>query len=505
MKPLLAILAAAAVAVPLHGTAVSPPRPYGPLPTMREMRGVMLSPHVGLQALELYGFMHFTVNTFTDKEWGYGDEKESVFNPTDFDAMQIVRAFKAGGLRGLILTCKHHDGFCLWPSKFTEHSVKNSPWRGGKGDMVREIVDACRTEGLSFGVYLSPWDRNHKDYGTPAYITYYRNQLRELLTNYGPLFSVWFDGANGGDGFYGGARERRNIERTKYYDWPGTWALVRKLQPGAVIFSDAGPDIRWVGNENGIAGDPCWATYTPRAPDGTIPAPGFTVYKEGVNGHRDGKFWMPAEVDFSIRPGWFHHPAEDDKVRTPEDLFDHYFLSVGHGATMNLNVPPDRRGQIHQNDVRSLEGFGKLLEDTFSRDLALNAKISASNVRGGDTTAFGPWKLLDNNRETYWATDDAIVTPEVVLDFAQPVTFNIVRLREAIRLGQRVDDWELDEWRDGVWREFAKGTAIGACRLVRGKPVTTTKVRLRITRSPVCPAIAEFGLFREPAARAAGK
>jgi len=490
MKQLLALFVFAAAMGSLRGPAVPPPKPYGPLPAERQVK---------LQELELYGFMHFTVNTFTDKEWGYGDEKESVFNPSDFDADQMARAFKAGGLGGIILTCKHHDGFCLWPSRFTEHSVKNSPWRGGKGDVVKEISDACRRHGLKFGVYLSPWDRNHKDYGRPEYITYYRDQLRELLTDYGPIFTVWLDGANGGDGFYGGARERRNIDRTTYYDWPNTWALVRKLQPGASIFSDVGPDSRWVGNESGIAGDPCWATYTPRAPDGTAPVPGLTVYKEGVNGHRDGKSWLPAEVDFSVRPGWFYHAGEDAKVRTPEDLFHHYFISVGRGATMNLNVPPDRRGRIHENDARSLEGFGKLLRATFGADLAGLAKAVPSNVRGGDSRAFGASRLLDNNRETYWATDDSVTTPEVVLELGRPVTFNIVRLREAIRLGQRVDDWALDAWQNDAWMEFAKGTAIGACRLVRGKPITTTKVRLRITRSPVCPAIAEFGLFLEPA------
>jgi len=496
MRHLLTLLAFAAATGSLLSPAAAPPKPYGPVPAERQVK---------LQELELYGFLHFTVNTFTDKEWGYGDEQESVFQPSDFDADQIAGAFKAGGLGGIILTCKHHDGFCLWPSQYTEHSVKNSPWRGGKGDVVREISAACRRHGLKFGVYLSPWDRNHKDYGKPEYISYYRNQLRELLTGYGPIFTVWLDGANGGDGFYGGARERRNIDRATYYDWPNTWALVRRLQPGASIFSDVGPDTRWVGNESGFAGDPCWATYTPRTANGTDPVPGSTVYKEGTNGHRDGKFWLPAEVDFSIRPGWFYHPGEDAKVRTPEDLFHHYFISVGRGAMMNLNVPPDRRGRLHANDVRSLEGFGKLLRAAFGADLARRAKAVPSNVRGGDTHAFGASRLLDNDRETYWATDDGVSTPEVVLELERAVTFNIVRLREAIRLGQRVDDWALDAWQNNDWTEFAKGTAIGSCRLVRGKPITTSKVRLRITRSPVSPAIAEFGLFLElsPPAEAA--
>src|ERR1017187_8345689 len=254
MKPSChpALLAAALVAAfSFTATAVEPPTPYGPVPSARQIQWA---------EMELIGFAHFTVNTFTDREWGNGDESEKVFNPTDFDAGQIVGAARDAGMKELILTAKHHDGFCLWPSKFTEHSVKNSPWKNGQGDVVREMSDACRKAGLKFGIYLSPWDRNSAVYGKPEYLTYYRNQLRELLTNYGPISEVWFDGANGGDGFYGGAREKRNIDRKTYYDWPNTWSIVRELQPGAMMFSDGGPDVRWVGNERGIAGDPCWAT-----------------------------------------------------------------------------------------------------------------------------------------------------------------------------------------------------------------------------------------------------
>ncbi|MFH1265766.1 MAG: alpha-L-fucosidase, partial [Planctomycetota bacterium] len=278
--------------------AVEPPRAYGVTPAERQLKW---------HALEFYGFVHFTINTFTDKEWGYGDESPALFNPTDFDADQIAGTAREAGMKGLILTCKHHDGFCLWPSKFTKHSVARSPWRDGKGDVVREISDACRKHGLQFGVYLSPWDRNHADYGRPAYVEYYRNQLRELLTNYGPIFEVWFDGANGGDGYYGGAREKRNIDRATYYGWDVTRQIVRDLQPDAMMFSDVGPDIRWVGNESGYAGDPCWATYTPHGLNGQAPCPGQTAYQEGENGHRNGQYWLPAEVDVSIRPGWFYH------------------------------------------------------------------------------------------------------------------------------------------------------------------------------------------------------
>ena len=460
-----------------------PPQPFGPTPTARQLRW---------HEMEFYGFVHFTVNTFTDREWGEGDELEAVFNPTDFDADQIALAAKTAGMKGLILTAKHHDGFCLWPSRYTEHSVKNSPWKNGKGDVVRELSRACRRHGLRFGVYLSPWDRNHKDYGHPEYLTYYRNQLRELLTQYGDIFTVWFDGANGGSGYYGGARETRRIDARTYYDWENTRRVVRELMPMAVMFSDAGPDFRWVGNENGIAGDPCWATLNAagRFPGGS---------SEGLNsGERPGTDWIPAECDVSIRPGWFYHAQEDAKVKTSMQLVDLYYKSVGRGACLNLNLPPDRRGRIHDNDVKSLQEFRNILDRTFSKNLAVEAKLTPSNVRGAEAGKYGAKHLVDSKRDTYWATDDSVTTPELVLEFAKPVTFNVVSLREYLPLGQRVEAFALDQWQNGQWTEFAKGTSIGNLRLLRAPSITTTKVRLRITRSPVCPALSEFGLFAEP-------
>ncbi|MGD0536388.1 MAG: alpha-L-fucosidase [Verrucomicrobiota bacterium] len=474
---------AATIASTGAADSVAPPAPYGPVPTARQL---------AWNEMEFYGFLHFTVNTFTDKEWGYGDEKEAVFNPTDFDADQIVRIAKEAGMKGVILTCKHHDGFCLWPSKFTEHSVKKSPWKDGKGDVVREISDACRRQGLKFGVYLSPWDRNQSVYGRPEYITYYRNQLRELLTNYGDIFTVWFDGANGGDGFYGGAREMRHIDNKVFYDWPNTWQIVRELMPGAVMFSDVGPDFRWVGNEDGLAGEPCWATIN--IGDGV---PGNT--KADLNhGERPGANWVPPECDVSIRPGWFYHASEDAKVKTPAKLLEIYYASVGRGACLNLNLPPDRRGRINEADVASLREFRRRLDATFTADLAQAAKVTASNTRGG-AKEFAPANVLDGDRRSYWSTDDSVTTPELVLDLGRPVTFSVVSLREFLPLGQRVERFALDQWQDGGWKEFAHGTSIGNRRLVRGDPVTTEKMRLRITQAPVCPAIAEVGLFAEPA------
>jgi len=475
-----ALLIPRASAAPAAST-VSPPAPYGPVPTARQL---------AWHGMEFYGFVHFTVNTFTDKEWGYGDESPAVFNPTDFEADQIAGTAKMAGMKGLILTAKHHDGFCLWPSAYTEHSVKNSPWRDGRGDVVRELADACRHHDLKFGVYLSPWDRNHAEYGRPAYLTYYRNQLRELLTGYGPLFTVWFDGANGGDGFYGGARERRQIDNRTYYDWPNTWSIVRELQPGAAMFSDAGPDFRWVGNERGRAGDPCWATLNAagRYPGGR---------SDGLNsGERPGTDWIPAECDVSIRPGWFYHAREDNRVKNAQELLEIYYASVGRGCCLNLNIPPDPRGRVPDIDIASLREFRERLDATFARDLARGAKSTASNVRGGDP-GFGPDRLLDDARDTYWSTDDGITQAEVVLDLGAPATFNVVRLREYLPLGQRIDRVALDCWAEDHWIEFAQATSIGNLRLIRTAQVTTAQVRLRILQATACPALSEWGLFKE--------
>lgn len=431
-------------------------RPYGAAPTARQLAWA---------GLEFYNFLHFTVNTFTDKEWGYGDEDPAIFNPTAFDAEAIVSILKDAGSRGVILTCKHHDGFCLWPTKTTEHSIKNSPYKNGKGDIVRELSEAAHRAGLKFGAYVSPWDRNQPTYGTPQYLEIYRAQVRELLTQYGPLFEIWHDGANGGDGYYGGAREKRTIDKLHYYDWPNTWALERQLQPGAALFSDVGPDVRWVGNEKGIAGETCWATYTPRSPRGGPGSPGDIVESEATSGTRDGEFWMPAECDVSIRPGWFWHPAENEKVKTPRELLDLYFESVGRGGSFLLNIPPDRRGLIHENDAKSLREFGSIVQSTFSRDLA----------EGGSRKGAGQ---------------------EIILSLSAPQSFNVVRLREQIEFGQRVNAFRLEAWQNGNWQRFGQGTSIGICRLLRLKQaVTTTRLRLSLT-SPVEPLISEFGLYR---------
>ncbi|MBC8126674.1 MAG: alpha-L-fucosidase [Gloeobacteraceae cyanobacterium ES-bin-144] len=466
--------------------AVPPPAPYGAVPDAAQL---------STQAMETYAFVHFTTNTFTDKEWGYGDESPQVFNPTDFDPDQIVGTLAKAGFKGVILTCKHHDGFCMWPTQTTDHNISKSPWKNGKGDMVMEFSAAAKRAGIKFGFYLSPWDRNNAAYGTPEYIKLYRAQLNELLTNYGPAFEVWFDGANGGDGYYGGKNEKRSIDRATYYDWPTTWAHVRKLQPEATLFSDVGPGMRWIGNENGIANYPCWATFTPMTQAGVPAAPGSKV-KDLNTGTVDGKFWIPGECDVSIRPGWFWHESENSKVRTPRNLLDLYFKSVGHGATFLLNVPPDRRGRLHEVDVASLEGYKRALDSLFSNNLAKGGKVTADTIRGPEYSAE---KLLDDNRETYWATPDSITTASVEIILPEARTFSVIRLREAISLGQRVRKFAVDIRENGQWREWiGYGSSIGAQVLLRESPVTADGVRLRILESAACPCLSEFSLWLEP-------
>jgi alpha-L-fucosidase len=466
-------------------------KPFGAAPSTRQVQW---------HNIELYGLIHFGVNTFTDHEWGTGDESPEVFNPTAFDANQIVGVAKDAGMRGLILVCKHHDGFCLWPSQYTEHSVKHSPWRGGKGDLVKEISDVCRKDGLKFGVYLSPWDCNHKDYGRPEYLTYYHNLLRELLTNYDEVFIAWFDGASGGDGYYGGAREKRQVDGEHYYNWPAIWSDVRSLQPNAVIFSDAGPDVRWVGNESGFAADPSWNTL-----DLNGCYPGMTNFQILTTGHRYATNWVPPECNVPLRPWWFYHPSQDRRTKTARQLVDIYYRSVGRGACLDIGLAPDRRGLIPERDAAALRDMRRILDETFATNFAAKATVTASNVRGvaagqdAKASRFSPGNLLDGDRNTYWATDDAVTTPEVLLDLGKLVTFNVVELREYLPLGQRVDAFALDSWEAGQWHEFIHGTSIGNRRLLRTpSPILTQKVRLRITQAAACPALSEFGLYLRP-------
>jgi alpha-L-fucosidase len=419
-----------------------------------------------------------------------GGESEKLFNPKQLDANQWVSVLKEAGFKGIILTCKHHDGFCKWPSQYTSHSVKNSPYKEGKGDIVKEVSDACKQQGLKFGIYLSPWDRNHKDYGKPEYIQYYRNQLKELFTTYGPVFEMWFDGANGGTGYYGGANEKRTINGGTYYDWPATLNEVSTLEPDIIFFSDAGPGVRWVGNERGVAGETNWNTITPD-----------TLYagKAGIEdllntGSENGTHWIPAEVDVSIRKGWFYHPEEDSLVKSKERLLDIYLTSVGRGSTLLLNVPPDQRGLIHENDVKALKGFRELLDNEFKVNLALHAKVKADSYRG-ESDMYSAVNLVDNNNETYWTTDDEVTSSAIEIDLNQGQTIKYVLLKEYIRLGQRVKSFEIELWSDGAWKKAAEGTTIGYKRIVKFDPVKADKVRVKINSSKACPVLSAIEVY----------
>ena len=457
LRTLLAVTLSGALLAAQRGSA--PPPSGGAVPSPRQL---------AWHELEFYGFIHFTVNTFTDREWGYGDEPESIFNPTALDVTQWVSVARDAGMKGLILTAKHHDGFTLWPSRYTDHSVKRSPWRGGEGDVVGELARACAAAGLKFGVYLSPWDRNHADYGRPRYLTYYRSQLRELLTQYGPLFEVWFDGANGGDGFYGGARERRRIDGATYYDWANTWNVVRSLQPDAVMFSDAGPDVRWVGNERGVAFETSW---NPINLAGLYP--GHPDYTKVAAGRPDGTDWVPPEVDVSIRPGWFYHPAEDDKVKTVAKLVEIYEQSVGRGANLLLNIPPDRRGLIPEIDAARLREFGRVVANTYRTDLAASATVRASDTCSGG----------------------AGFTATRVLEWPAPIRAGRIVLQEVIALGQRVEGWSVHADAGGGWKAIAQGTTIGRKRIAHFEPLTTSRIKIDITQARACPALAPVGVF----------
>ncbi len=472
------------VAFLISCSSVTPPEPVLPVPSGRQLVW---------HKMEFYAFVHFNMNTFTDKEWGFGDEDPKLFNPTDLDCRQWARVCKEAGMKGIILTAKHHDGFCLWPSKFTEHSVKNSPWRNGKGDVVRELSEACKEYGLKMGIYLSPWDRNNADYGKPEYITYYRNQLRELLTNYGDIFEIWFDGANGGTGYYGGANEERRIDRKTYYDWENTRKIVRELQPMACMFSDAGPDIRWVGNEQGWAGETNWSTLNRNEF-----APGVVSdLKFLQQGQENGTGWVPAEVDVSIRPGWFYHSAEDDKVKSLQQLLDIYYHSVGRNASFLLNLPVDKRGLINENDVRQLKKLAEAIKTDFANNLVLGKEVSATSYRG-NSKKYKAENVNDNNPETYWATDDNVKSASLTIDFSDPTEFNRFIVQEDIRLGQRVKAFTLEALVGDEWKQLARKTTIGRKRILRFPNITASKLRLNIVDAKACPVISNIGVFNAP-------
>ncbi len=457
------------------------PEPHGPVPTENQMRW---------QEMEFYAFVHFSLNTYTDQSWGYGNEDISLFNPEELDCRQWARICKEAGMKGIIITAKHHSGFCLWPSQYTDYSVKNAPWKDGKGDVVRELADACQEYGLKLGIYVSPWDRNHPDYGNPAYITYFRNQIRELLTNYGPIFEIWFDGANGGSGYYGGANETRQIDRRTYYDWQPTYNMIRELQPGIVIWNDGGDraDVRWVGTEGGWVGETNWSLLNAT---GDVP---FEMLHHGVE---NGDSWVPGEVNTSIRPEWFYHPSEDSKVKTLPQLMDTYYHSIGRNGTLLLNFPIMPNGRIHPADEKAALDLGQAVKEAFAVNLAAHARAEASGVRG-NARKFGAQKAIDGNTESFWTTDDSTTTASMTLDFGKPTRFNRFMAREYIRLGQRVKSFTVEAMTDGEWQEIAKATTIGYKRILRFPTVEATKLRFHITGAKACPVISEIGVYLAP-------
>ncbi|WP_345270672.1 alpha-L-fucosidase [Nibrella viscosa] len=428
------------------------------------------------QQQELIGFLHFGVNTFSDREWGTGKEDPRSFNPTKLDARQWVQAAKTAGMKTLIITAKHHDGFCLWPSKYTDHSVKSSPWKNGKGDVVRELTDACREAGMKLGIYLSPWDMHEPKYGTSEYNQFYLNQLRELLTNYGPIAELWMDGAKG--------ENAKNME----YDFEAYRALIRQLQPNAVIFSDVGPGVRWIGNERGFAGETCWSTINTEGM-----AIGKADSKYLNTGDPNGDEWIPGECDVSIRPGWFYHAKEDSRVKTPQQLVDIYYKSVGRNGTLLLNLPPDQNGLLHENDVAALRGMREILNETFQKNLALKKPVKA----GSQWTGFATQRLTDGNADTYWAAKEGETSATLELDLGRPTTFDRVSLQEPVRLGQRIAAFRVEAEQNGTWQEVAKGTTIGYKRLLRlDSPVTAQRIRIVIEQANNTVALSEIGLYQ---------
>lgn len=448
-----------AITLWLSAQVIAQPTPYGPIPNENQLRW---------QEMEMYAFIHYSLNTYTNQEWGFGNEDPKLFNPSDLDCRQWARVCKQAGMRGIIFTAKHHCGFCMWPSKYTEYSVKNAPWKNGKGDVVRELAEACREEGLAFAVYLSPWDRNHPGYGHKEYITYFRNQLRELLTNYGDLFEVWFDGANGGDGWYGGANETRKIDRTTYYEWAETYKMVRELQPKCLIWNDGGDrgDLRWVGTEAGNVGETNWSLLNHG---------GKVTWAMLHYGLEDGDSWVPGETNTSIRPGWFYHDTENDHVKSLSKLMDTYYKSVGRNSTLLLNFPIAPNGRIHPTDSLRGIAFAKMIREVFKDNLTQYAQITR--------------------------TDSSLT-----YTFPTPTAFNRFLAEEDIAFGQRVKKFALEACVNGKWQPLTDAlsengdglTTIGYRRIICFPTIKATKLRFTILDTKAAPIISRVGIYLAP-------
>ena len=453
---------------------VPEPAPFGVVPSKAQ---------VEWQKKEYTMFVHFGPNTFTGAEWGSGQEKAEIFNPTELDCRQWAAIAKAAGMKGIILTAKHHDGFCLWPNPVSQHTVAQSPWKDGKGDVLKDLSEACKEYGLDFGIYISPWDRNDPHYGTDEYNDVFVQTLEHALGNYGRVFEQWFDGACG-EGPNG---------KQQVYDWPLFNSTVHKMQPDALIFGGYGPGCRWVGNESGSAGRTCWSTINVND-DFTGPELSRKDLNEGIKG---GNIWAAAETDVSIRPGWFWRESENSKVKSLQHLLKIFYESVGRNSLLLLNVPADTRGLIHEADSLRLMEMRTALDEIFSVDLSCGSRVEATNVRG-NLRRFKAQNLLDGDYDRYWAVDDSVTMASFVVTLPEARTFNRVQLQEYIPLGQRVSAFSIDALgEDGNWNTIARETTIGYKRIVHVPTTTTTAVRVNIEESEACPVLNGFALFMD--------
>jgi alpha-L-fucosidase len=464
----------------------SPPEPHGAVPSEAQLKW---------HEMEYFSLVCYGLNTYTEEEWAFGDVNPGLFNPDDLNTDQWAETASKAGMKGLILVAKHHDGFCLWPSKYTNYSVEATPWKNGQGDVLGDLAKSCEKYGLKLGVYLSPWDRNHAEYGREEYVQYYYNQLEELLTNYGEIFEFWIDGANGGTGYYGGANERRNIDRGTYYGYDSIFSIVHKYQPDALIFSDVGPGVRWVGNEAGIASETNWNTIDT---GGKYPGETNKDYTKKLGtGEEDGPEWIPAEVNTTLLwpKAWYFHTGH--QPRSLSNLMDLYYTSIGRGSPLNLGIAIAPSGRIQESDVKALLKFKNQRDREFSDNLMARATLSASNTRE-NASIFAIQKCADADNKSYWATDDKVQEAVIDIRFDQPVTFNRLLLQEYIALGQRINEFSFEVEKNGELEKTASGTTVGYKRVLRLDDVTTTRAKLTLKTNSPCITLSEIGLYNAP-------